>query len=92
MTNGANYKRGKLHHSPRHRDIRTPNQLNKSQTKCVHIEPQSVGSGNQIPLENLSRRSTLPKFELSMFSAESKPPIVYTITMRHDEILSRWPR
>ena len=28
MTNGANYKRGKLHHSPWHSDIRTPNQLN----------------------------------------------------------------
>jgi len=29
MTNGANYKRGKLHHSPWHSDIRTSNQLNK---------------------------------------------------------------
>jgi hypothetical protein len=29
MTNGANYKRGKLHHSPWHSDIRTPNQLNR---------------------------------------------------------------
>jgi hypothetical protein len=28
MTNGANYKTGKLHHSPWHGDIRTPNQLN----------------------------------------------------------------
>jgi len=28
MTNGANYKRGKLHHSPWHSDIRTPNQFN----------------------------------------------------------------
>jgi len=28
MTNGANYKRGKLHHSPSHSDIRPPNQLN----------------------------------------------------------------
>jgi hypothetical protein len=28
MTNGANYTRGKLHHSPWHSDIRTPNQLN----------------------------------------------------------------
>jgi len=28
MTNGANYQRGKLHHSPWHSDIRTPNQLN----------------------------------------------------------------
>jgi len=30
MTNGANYKRGKLHHSPWHSDIRTSNQLNTS--------------------------------------------------------------
>jgi len=29
MTNGANYKWGKLHHSPWHSDIRTSNQLNK---------------------------------------------------------------
>ena len=28
MTNGANYKRGKWHHSPWQSDIRTPNQLN----------------------------------------------------------------
>jgi hypothetical protein len=28
MTNGANYKSGKLHHSPWHSDIRTSNQLN----------------------------------------------------------------
>jgi len=31
MTNGANYKRGKLHHSPWHSDIRTSNQLNNQQ-------------------------------------------------------------
>jgi len=29
MTNGANYTRGKLHHSPWHSDIRTSNQLNR---------------------------------------------------------------
>jgi hypothetical protein len=28
MTNGANYKRGKLHHSPWHSNIRTSNQFN----------------------------------------------------------------
>jgi len=28
MTNDANYKRGKIHHSPCHSDIRTLNQLN----------------------------------------------------------------
>jgi hypothetical protein len=28
MNNGTNYKRGKIHHSPWHSDIRTPNQLN----------------------------------------------------------------
>jgi len=30
MTNGANYPRGKLHHSPWHSDMRTSNQLNMS--------------------------------------------------------------
>jgi len=30
MTNGANYKRGKLHHTPWHSDIRTSNQLNNA--------------------------------------------------------------
>jgi len=33
MSNGANYKRGKLHHSPWHSDIRTSNQLNTQYTK-----------------------------------------------------------
>jgi riboflavin transporter FmnP len=28
MTNGANFKRGKLHHSPWHSEIHTSNQLN----------------------------------------------------------------
>jgi len=32
MTNGANYKRGKLHHSPWHSDIHTSNQLNRAVT------------------------------------------------------------
>jgi len=35
MTNGANYKRGKLHHSPWHSDIRTPNQLNSHQCRIL---------------------------------------------------------
>jgi len=33
MANCANYKRGKLHHSPWHRDIGTSNQLNT----CGHL-------------------------------------------------------
>jgi hypothetical protein len=37
MTNGANYKRGKLHHSPWHSDIRTPNQLNKTELEKSRI-------------------------------------------------------
>jgi len=39
MTNGANYKRGKLHHSPWHSDIRTSNQLNNPFVNIVH-EPK----------------------------------------------------
>jgi hypothetical protein len=36
MTNGANYKRGKLHHSPWHSDIRTSHQLNKVERRdCI---------------------------------------------------------
>jgi len=60
--------------------------------ECAHIRPQSVGSGQQIPLENLSRRSALPKIQLSTFPAESKAAIVNTMTVRHREILSWWPR
>jgi hypothetical protein len=51
-----------------------------------------MGSGQQIPLENLSGRSALPKFELPTIPAESKATIVNTMTMRHHEILSRWAR
>jgi len=36
MTNGANDKGGKLHHSPWHSDIRTSNQLN-SGSKVVTV-------------------------------------------------------
>jgi hypothetical protein len=49
-------------------------------------------SGLQIPLEKLSRRSALPKIQLSTFAAESKAAIVNTMTVRHHEILSRWVR
>jgi hypothetical protein len=58
--------------------------------ECAHIHPQSVGSGEQIPQENLSRRSALPKFELSTFPAESKAAIVNTMAMRHRGISSQW--
>jgi hypothetical protein len=43
---------------------------------CAHIRPQSMGSGLQILLENLSRRSALPMIQLSTFPAESKDAIV----------------
>jgi hypothetical protein len=35
MTNGTNYKRGKLHHSPWHSDIHTSNQLNSDTSNAV---------------------------------------------------------
>jgi len=56
MTNGTNYKRGNIHHSPWHSDIRTPNQLNRwctpslldcmlqsklSRYSQVHLQPHS---------------------------------------------------
>jgi hypothetical protein len=51
-----------------------------------------MGSGQQILLENLSRRSALPKIQLSTIPTESKAAIVNTMTVRHREILSRWAR
>jgi hypothetical protein len=60
--------------------------------KCVHIHPQSVGSEQLIPLENLSQRSALPKIQLSTFLVESQAAIVNTMTVRHREISSRWLR
>jgi len=52
MTNGANYKRGKLHHSLWHSDIRTSNQLNiwatregfdkKGRRRVEHPRPHTV--------------------------------------------------
>jgi len=35
MANGANYNRGKLHHSPWHSDIRTSNQRNRMDTTVI---------------------------------------------------------
>jgi len=58
--------------------------------ECAHICLQSVGSEQSIPLENLSRRSALPKIQLSTFPAESQAAIVNTMTVRHCEISSRW--
>jgi len=47
MTNGANYKRGKLHHSPWHSDIRTPNQLN-SEDDCAADDESDLEHNNGI--------------------------------------------
>jgi hypothetical protein len=60
--------------------------------ECAHIHPQSGGSEQLILLENLSRRSALPKIQLSMFLVESQAAIVNTMTVRNREISSRWPR
>jgi hypothetical protein len=56
------------------------------------IPPQLMASMQQIPPENLSQRSVLPKFELSTFPAETKAKIVNTMPMRHHDILSRQAR
>jgi hypothetical protein len=50
MTNGANYKRGKLYHSPWHSDIRTSNQLNTPRERLSRLfetknsEPRKQGA------------------------------------------------
>jgi len=51
MTNGANYKRRKLHHSPWHSDIRTSNQLNIS-------SPASGIASTPTPLSGLGNLPT----------------------------------
>jgi hypothetical protein len=58
--------------------------------KFTQIRLQSVGSGHQIPLENLCRRSALPKIQLSTSPAQSNAAIVNTMAVRHREISSRW--
>jgi len=45
-----------------------------------------MGSGQQILLDNLSRRSALPKIQLSTFLVESQAAIVNTMTVRDREI------
>jgi hypothetical protein len=60
-------------------------------TKYTHIHPQSVGNKYYILLEHLRRRSAVPKIKLSTIPAESRVIHVNTITMRHGEILLRWP-
>jgi hypothetical protein len=59
-------------------------------SECAHIRPQSVGNAQWIPLENLSRRSALPKIQLSTIPTESKNSIVNTMVVRHREISSWW--
>jgi hypothetical protein len=54
-----------------------------------HTHLQLMGSGQQIPMENLSRRSALPTIQLSTFPAESKAAIVNTMTVRHRGISSQ---
>jgi len=48
-----------------------------------------MGSGQQIPLKKLSRRSALSKIQLSTFAAESKAAFANPMTVRNREILSR---
>jgi len=71
------------HHNRDHHHLPRP--------KCTHICPRSMGTKQQIPLENLSWISALPKMQLSTFPAESKAAIVDTLAWRYREILSRWP-
>jgi hypothetical protein len=78
------------HRHHHHRHHHHCHHHHQPQPKCAHIRPQSVGSKQQIPLENLSRRSALPKIELSTILTESVAAIVNTMVVRHREISSRW--
>jgi hypothetical protein len=77
-------KQTKKHHRRHHH--------HQPQPECAHIRQQSMGSGQQFPLESLSGRSALHKFELPTIPAESKATIANTMTIRHREIMSRWAR
>jgi len=74
MTNGANYKRGKLHHSPWHSDIRTPNQLNN----CHTLESSAVCTAPPFFVEYLHSRSnrSIPRLLLHMYEEESIPTVL----------------
>jgi len=51
MTNGANYNRGKLHHSPWHSDIRTSNQLNTPPGRLSRpFQRKTVNKGEEEPI------------------------------------------
>jgi hypothetical protein len=53
MTNGANYTRGKLHHSPWHSDIRTPNQLNTPPGRLSYLfQKKTVNKGEVEPIKH----------------------------------------
>ena len=67
MTNCANYKRGKLHHSPWHSDIRTSNQLNtppgrlsrpfqtqRKQKRRIAYQTSWISSKQMCPIDLLS--------------------------------------
>jgi hypothetical protein len=52
MTNGANYKRGKLHHSPWHSDIRPSNQLNTPPGRLSRpFQTKTVNKGEEEPIK-----------------------------------------
>jgi len=53
MTNGANYKRSKLHHSPWHSDIRTSNQLNTPPGQLSRpFQTKTVNRREEEPINN----------------------------------------
>jgi len=76
------------HHLRRHHRHRHHHQ--QPRTEYAHVHQQFVGRGEQIPLENLSRRFALPKIQLYTFPAGCRATIVNTNTVRHHEI--SWQR
>jgi hypothetical protein len=70
MTNGANYKKGKLHHGTWHSDIRTPNQLNTSAHPCTALTQRVLCS--QIFESRLNSIRTRCMFGLPKLVSENR--------------------
>jgi len=90
MTNGASYKRGKLHHSPWHSDIRTPNQLNK-----YHISGAVKRPGQWIVYEVLLSRYAVPNKYAGSGSVIQLLSFLFrnvdeSQASEHTEMLQRW--
>jgi len=88
MTNGANYKRGKIHRSPWHSDIRTPNQLNTPpgrlsrpfQTKNRKQKRRGANQTTWISSKQACPNNLLSDGSLDAFSISNSDTIPTTIS------------